>query len=168
MCARSSERGFTLPELVAILVLLGVLAAVALPKLDVGLGLREDGWHDEVLAALRTARQTAVSHRRLVCAQIDVDRIRLSVAAANPATSCTAPLAGPDGGAAFTTAPSGTTLAMSAGGAPVALPATLHFQPSGRVTSDGAGATAADRRLSVGALGPAFDIVVVGETGHVR
>ena len=38
MRASSSERGFTLPELLAVLILVSVLAAVALPKLDRGSG----------------------------------------------------------------------------------------------------------------------------------
>jgi len=152
-------RGFTLPELIAVMMMVGVLAAVALPKLQVGTELRGDTWRDEVVAALRHARHTAVSHRRLVCASIG-STVTLTIAPANPATSCSAALSGPDGGTAYTTAPSG----VSATVAPVGL---LYFQPDGRITSDGAGSTATDRSVTVSgaSLGA---ITVVGETGHVR
>ena len=148
MCANSSERGFTLPELVAVLVIVGVLAVVALPKFDAGLSLRSDAWRDEVVAALRTARQTAVSHRRLVCASVAGSSVTLSIAPANPATACGAALPGPGG-----------TAAVSPAG-------VLYFQPSGRVTSDGAGSTTSDRSIAISGTGD--PITVVGETGHVR
>ena len=64
MCAtcidRPLPRGFTLPELVAVLLLVAVLAAVALPRLQGSLALREDSWREEVVASLRLARQVAV------------------------------------------------------------------------------------------------------------
>jgi len=160
MCARSSEasqRGFTLPELVAVLMIVAVLAAVALPKLDVGLAMRNDTWHDEVVAALRNARQTAVSHRRLVCAVVGSTSVTLTIAAANPATTCSASLTGPGGSAAFTST-TATTATLSPAG-------TMYFQPTGRVTSDGAGSTTSDRSI---AIAGSTAISVVGETGHVE
>lgn len=157
MCARSSERGFTLPELVAVLVVIGVLAVVALPKFDAALAIRNDGWHDEVVSALRHARQTAVSHRRLVCASVGTNSVTLTIAAANPATACTASLPGPDGAAAYTSS-SVASASISPGG-------TMYFQPNGRVTSDGAGATASSRTI---AISGSDTISVIGETGHVE
>ena len=158
MCANSSERGFTLPELVAVLVIVGVLAVVALPKFDAGLSLRSDAWRDEVVAALRTARQTAVSHRRLVCASVAGSSVTLSIAPANPATACGAALPGPGGTAAYTDSAQGTAAVSPAG--------VLYFQPSGRVTSDGAGSTTSDRSIAISGTGD--PITMVGETGHVR
>ena len=154
---RRRARGFTLMELIAVMVLVAVLAAVALPKLDAGLALRNDAWHDEVLGALRLARQTAVSHRRLVCATVG-SSVSLSIAAANPASACDSPLAGPDGSSPYATAPGGASASVSPAG-------TLYFQPSGRVTSDGAGMSASDRSI---AIGGSDTISVVGETGHVQ
>ena len=42
---------------------------------------------------------------------------------------------------------------------------TLYFQPDGRITSDGAGSSAANTTISI-AGEP--DLLVVGETGHVE
>jgi prepilin-type N-terminal cleavage/methylation domain-containing protein len=157
MRARSSELGFTLPELLAVLILVGVLAAVALPKLDAGLAIRNDSWRDEVVAALRYARQTSVSHRRLVCAVVGSNSVTLTIASANPATGCSTSLPGPGGSAAYTST-TVTTASIAPGG-------TVYFQPSGRVTSDGAGTTVSDRSI---AIGGSTAISVVGETGHVE
>lgn len=157
MCA-SSTRGFTLPELVAVLLLLSVLAVTAMPKLDGVLSLRDDGWRDQIVAALRLARQSAVGHRRLVCAQVDTTGVALTIAAANPASSCSAALRGADGS-------SYAALRGSAAAVTVSPAGTLYFQPSGRVTGDGAGSSAATRTLTI--AGQA-SIVVVGETGHVE
>ncbi len=158
MCARSSERGFTLPELIAVLLVAAVLAVTVMPKFDGALSLRNDTWRDEVVAALRTAHQTAVSHRRLVCASVSGSSVTLSIAAANPASACSASLPGPDGAAAYTTSSGGTTASVSPAG-------TLYFQPSGRVTSDGAGSTVSSRTIAISGTSA---ITVVGETGHVR
>jgi prepilin-type N-terminal cleavage/methylation domain-containing protein len=153
-----TERGFTLPELIAVLVLVGILAAVALPKFDAALSLRDDGWHDEVVSALRHARQTAVSHRRLVCASVGSTSVTLTIAAANPATACTAALPGPDGSATYASTATGSASIAPAG--------TIYFQPSGRATSDGAGNSASDRTITLGGSGGT--ISVIGETGHVE
>jgi prepilin-type N-terminal cleavage/methylation domain-containing protein len=157
MCARSSERGFTLPELVAVLVVAGVLAAVALPRFDAGLAIRHDAWHDEVVSALRFARQTAVSHRRLVCATVGTASVTLSIAATNPASACSAALPGPDGGAAYASTTVGSASLSPAG--------MLYFQPSGRVTSDGAGNSVSSRTITIAG---SDTVTVIGETGHVE
>jgi hypothetical protein len=129
-----------------------------MPKFDGALSLRNDTWRDEVVAALRTAHQTAVSHRRLVCASVSGGSVTLSIAAANPASACSASLPGPSGAATYTTSSGGTTASVSPAG-------TLYFQPSGRVTSDGAGNTVSSRTIVVSGTSA---ITVVGETGHVQ
>lgn len=157
-CSRTLYRGFTTIELVAVIVLMGVLAVVALPRMEGALTQRGDHWRDQVLAALRHAQATAQSHRRLVCAAVDTDAVTLSIAPANPATACTHALPGPDGQAAYARDSRHiSTRVLPAG--------TLYFQPDGRITSDGAGANAIDRSIAIDGQDA---IVVVAETGHVR
>jgi len=173
MCARSTERphphprprrtatpgrahGFTVVELVAVLLLVGVLAAVAVPRLNGLVALRSAGWRDQVLAALRQAALTAQGHRRLVCASIASNAVTLSIASGNPATSCNTALTGHDGDSRW---------AWDSGApATSASPATLYFQPSGRVTSDGAGASPVSATISISGD---TAITLAGETGHV-
>ena len=165
MCAKSSDPhcggkqdGFTLVELVAVLLLVGVLAAVVVPKMDVALALRGTAWRDQVLAALRLAASTAHSHRRLVCVDITSGSVTLRLATANPATACNQAVPGPDGGANFASATNAPATTVSPAG-------TLYFQPDGRVSSDGAGTSLADRSISV-AGEPSISLVA--QTGHAH
>lgn len=145
-------------ELVVIITLLGVLAVVVMPKMDAALSLRSDTARDEVLSALRYAGQTALSHRRLVCADVSATAVTLRIASARPASACNTALAGPDGSANFTANAGNAALAVSPTG-------TLYFQPDGRVTSDGAGNSTSARTLTVSG---APSISISGETGLVR
>lgn len=152
-------RGFTLIELVAAMILIGVLAAVVLPRMDSSQMFREIAFSDQTAAALRYAQKTAVSHRRLVCVTVAGDQISLGIASSHPASACGNPLAGPDGQQPAASSPSDniTLVAVPAG--------PLYFQPSGAVSSDGAGATAADFTLMVTNQTP---IRVYGATGDVE
>lgn len=160
MCARSSSgaHGFTLIELIGVLLLVSVLAVMVVPRMQGALSLRDDALRDEVVAALRHAHQTATSHRRLVCATVSSVAITLTIAATNPATACTAALPGPDGSASYTRNAAGTAMAVAPAG-------TLYFQPGGRITSDGAGTLPSSRTFAINGVA---DITLVGETGHVR
>lgn len=146
-------RGFTLVELVMVVVLLGLLSIVALPRFGNTEGVRSAVFRDEVVAALRYARTTAISHRRLVCAQVSANAVTLSIAATNPASACSNALPAPGGDAAF--ASSGANLINSGTG-------TIHFQPAGTVGPAGGGPAT----FTIGIQGESA-ITVVGRTGHV-
>ncbi len=154
----ASQRGFTLPELIAVLLMVAVLSVVAAPKLQGALSFRDDGWRDQISGALRMAHKTAIGHRRLVCADVGAAGVTLTIAAANPATTCTATLPGINGQSQVASAGGAAAASVSPSG-------TLYFQPSGRVSTDGAGSNAADRSISISGQTP---IVLVGETGHVE
>ena len=140
--ASRAQGGFTLTELIVIMILVGILAVSVMPKLQGAVSLRDDAWRDGVLSAVRYAQKTAVSHRRLVCMSVADTTVTLSIAQANPASSCDASLTGPTGSATFVTSdnPAMLTSVSPAG--------VLYFQPDGRVTTDGAGATASNRTIS--------------------
>lgn len=143
-------------ELIAVLTIAAVLAAVALPRLSATAQSRGNSWRAQVHAALRQAQVVAHGHRRLVCVSIGSTEVRLTIAAANPASSCTLTLAGPDGDSRWAwdeRAPSTS-----------ATPATLYFQPDGRVTSDGAGASAVNASITISGE---TALNLTGETGHV-
>ncbi|TDM09474.1 MAG: prepilin-type cleavage/methylation domain-containing protein [Ideonella sp. MAG2] len=134
------QQGFTLMELIAVIVIAGVLAVVVLPKFEVATGSGGRVYADSLRAGLRYARAVAVGHRRLVCVDINANsQLLITIAANNPATACTT---GIDGNPVFATPPGGVTAAWSAG-------STVFVQPNGRFTSDGAGTTPVNKTLNV-------------------
>lgn len=147
----SRPRGFTLIELVLVIVLLGILAVVAIPRLDTG-GFDEYGYTEEAVAALRYARQVAVARNTTVSAVFGGGAYRICTAAACPAS----------GGAYLLNPGSGRPWDGSARGrgeAPTGVTvgsATLSFDGLGRPS---AGATVAIGSRSIN---------VEAETGHVR
>ena len=155
---RRRRRGFTMVELIAVIVLLGVLSIIALPKMDGAMALRQPAWRDQVLSSLRSAHAVAQGHRRLVCAVLATGSVRLSIASLNPASACDTSLPGGDGSADFASEASAITLSVAPAG-------TLYFQPDGRISSDGAGSTAVNASISVGSESA---IALVGDTGHIE
>ena len=155
--AAPAAAGFTLVELICVLVLLGTLAVVAMPRMEGAIGLRSSAWRDQVQAALRQAASLAQGHRRLVCASINSTDITLRIASSNPATACDTALKGQDGDNRWAWQSDAPATSGS--------PATLYFQPSGRVSSDGAGNSTSNATISISGESA---ITVNGETGHVQ
>jgi len=62
------QAGFTMVELITVMVLLGVLAAFAVPRIVDGDTTGPVVYGEQVVSALRLAQKTAVARRRTVCA----------------------------------------------------------------------------------------------------
>lgn len=94
---RAQQRGFTLIELVLVIVLLGVLAVVALPRMFNSNDFYARGFHDETLGLLRYAQKTAIAQRRTVCVQFSSESsISLKIAKVAGSNSCSESLVGPN------------------------------------------------------------------------
>lgn len=152
-------RGFTLVELVTIMILLGILAVFVAPRLDVARGFDATSFRDQVAASLRFAQKSAVAKRRMVCATVAASRLTLAADAGFGDGNCAVGLTGPDGKAPAATAPAGTVTLAAVPAGP------LYFQPSGSVTSDAAGTTPTTYTLTVTGQTP---ITVNGATGYVN
>lgn len=95
-----SSRGFTLMELILIIVLLGVLSMVAAPRIFNTADFYARGFHDETLALLRYAQKTAIAQRRTVCVTFTVSPVStasLRTAIVEAIGTCSANLVGPRG-----------------------------------------------------------------------
>lgn len=95
------QRGFTLIELVMVLLLLGILAVYAVPRIINTGDFYARGFHDQSLAYLRYAQKTAIAQRRTVCVALTSTGISLSIASAAGSNSCATALSGPGGEAAL-------------------------------------------------------------------
>ncbi len=151
--------GFTMIELISVMILIGILAAVAVARID-GLIYREKGFHDGLKSALQFARKAAVAKRRQVCigvAGVNVaggGSVSLTVVTATPeagvgACPSATNLNLPGGSINSVTTPTGVTL--TAGTA-------FYFDALGRASAGG----------TFSSSGGLPDIAVEQETGYVH
>ena len=149
--------GFTMVELVMVIVILGILAVVAMPNFSSSSIYQAAAFNDQVRAALRLAQKTAVSHRRLVCATLTTTTVVLAIADSNPAIACNRDLLGADGTNTYASSPDSGNVNLSPAG-------TLYFQASGMVSSDAAGSSVVSQSIVITGMTP---IAVQGATGYV-
>ena len=71
-CPNNTINGFTLIELVMVIVLVGILSVVAMPRFADN-SFDERGFRDAVKSVLQHARHVAVASRRFVCVDVDQD-----------------------------------------------------------------------------------------------
>lgn len=93
----SRQRGFTLIELIMVIVMLGVLAVFAAPRMFSTGDFKARGFHDETLSLLRYAQKTAIAQRRTVCVVLNATGVTLSMDTATPPDgTCDTALAPPN------------------------------------------------------------------------
>ncbi len=161
MSRHHDQHGFTLTELVIVMLIAGLLAAIAVPRMTATLNQADNAWRDSVQSGLRFAQKTAVSRRRLVCASVEAQRLVLTTDRVYQSALCDLALPGPDGRAD----PDGAQPFDRTSRSRTTWTGVLYFQPDGRVTTDKAGTAAANPEVTVQG---ANTIIVLGETGYVE
>ncbi len=102
LALRLWNSGFTLVELIVTLILVGILAVVAIPKLVGVSAYNTLGFHDRVASGLRYAQKQAIAKRRNVCLTFATNSVTVRFASSAGATApCDADLAGPNGVAPY-------------------------------------------------------------------
>lgn len=149
-------------ELIMVMVMVGVLAAIGIPKLMGGNTTGALVFGDQVASALRHAQKSAVAHRRLVCVGLAARtvsiRIRTSPLASN--ADCDANLKGAENG---TYDSNDATVAMTGA------PAQLYFQPDGTITGAPAGTPLGQVNITIRLDDkPQRTIKLEGSTGYVE
>jgi MSHA pilin protein MshC len=159
--------GFTMVELILVMIILGVLGAVILPRVSNAVDTEATGYADRIVAVLRLAQKSAVARRRVVCVTTSATAFSLRISSSNtaPPGACTIQLAGvADSDSATTDA----TVAAAGVFTPALAGGVLYFQPSGDITTDIGGATPASGTITVTASGAALRVITVeGATGYV-
>lgn len=143
--------GFTLIELVVVMIIIGVLAVAAIPRLLDSRTFDNRGFNDQTLSALRYAHKAAIAQRRTVCVSFSVSSITFTMASVAGSSTCDTNLAGPAGDSPFqVTASSGVTYTAS--------PSNFRF--------NGAGQASVGQTLQVS--GQTNSITIEQETGYVH
>lgn len=153
------QRGFTLVELVIVIIMIGILAATALPRFGGSNGFEERGFRDQVVAGLRFAQKSAIAARRTVRVDFTAADAQFWIrSCANEVAVCPGvefvALNLPATDSSIIRAASVRSANFSA------FPASIVFQPSGSPLGGGANITVANL--------PGLPIVVEAETGYVR
>ncbi|WP_459721841.1 prepilin-type N-terminal cleavage/methylation domain-containing protein [Sideroxyarcus sp. TK5] len=129
----TNQRGFTLTELITVIVIVGIISVAALPRFFDQSGFESRGFRDQVVATLRHAQKVAIAQHRFVCVAFTANTITLTYDPVPPSaayTTATCPgnaLTSPAGATPYTvTAPGGVIL----GG--FVSPMTMNFDALGK------------------------------------
>lgn len=143
-----------------VMVMLGILAAYAAPRIFNRSDFDARGMHDMTMAYLRYAQKTAIAQRRQVCIAYTASSVTLTIAAAAGTGACPAAsaLAGPDGNSKLE-APSGVTFTTPT-------PTTMAFDALGQPL-DNTGAVLTVARTVV-VTGTGRTITIEASTGYVH
>lgn len=146
--------GFTLIELVVVLLVVGILAVFAMPRFSGRAAYDTQGFYDQLGAALRFAQKAAIAERRNVCVAIAAGSLTLTRAtAAGSAAACTDTLPIPS-------VDNSNTLDATAAGVTLSPVASFSFDALGRPS---AGAT-----ITVSGDPPDRVLTVEADTGYVH
>lgn len=154
--------GFTMVELVVVMILVGVLAALGIPRLLGDKNMEAAVFGDQVVSGLRRAQAIATSHRRVVCVSIAAQGVTMRLNGCGNAGLALTGLADDE----YAT----TDSALAA--VPVApLGAVLYFQPDGRITADTTPVGNASIAITATVNGQANTVRTIrveGTTGYVE
>ncbi len=152
------QRGFTMVELITVMVIAGVLAAVAVAKYFDKSAFESRGFYDQVISTLRYAQKAAIAQHRLVCVTFpSATRVVLRTAANFTDVACNTDLQSPSG-----SYPAGQTTYTVDAPSGISLGGYANFNFSAL------GAPSPPQNISVNGGNTITSITVEAETGYVH
>ncbi len=159
----NSQRGFTLTELVIVLIITGVLAAVAVPRLFNQDQFAARASHDFVVSSLRYAQKSAIAMRRPICVLATGTNLTITIGTAPTLGSCVTDLMNPANGLRYADAgnalPGSVTMAGST---------QFAFDTAGRPLASGGAHAPLASAVAITVNGYAQPVTVEPESGLVR
>ena len=131
----NKSAGFTLVELIVVIILVSILAVVAISRFTGVAAFNTQGFNDRVIESLRYAQKQAIAKRRNVCVAFTSASVAFTYAStAGSAAACNTNLSGPAGENPYSVVPENKSVVTFS---PV--PAGLTFSALGQpiVTSSG-------------------------------
>ncbi|MBC7857311.1 MAG: prepilin-type N-terminal cleavage/methylation domain-containing protein [Burkholderiaceae bacterium] len=175
----AGPRGFTMVELVTVIVIMGIMAAVAAPRFFERQTFDARTFTDQTRTMLRLAQKVAIAQNRPVHVRLDGQSVALCFDAA--CTALVFPPGGSNSGSAVTVAKCGGVSAWSCEGVPSGLAYTLtagagstfYFDPIGKPYAAGdawPSLASSFQQLVVRITGDGVnhDVTVETETGYVH
>ena len=177
--AGQRAHGFTIVELVTVMVILGLVAAVAMPRFFQKDSFDARSFADQNVSMLRYAQKLAIAQNRPVFVLLNGSRIALCFSAACEASNRVLPPAGGNSGRSATMGACANTTAWLCEAPPnkisYSVPAdaaAFYFNALGRPykSTDTEPVSSFPARVSIGISGGGIPrtIVVEGETGYVQ
>lgn len=176
---RRLQRGFTMIELIVVLIVLGILVAVSIGRFFDRTGFDADTFTSQTRSILRYAQKTAVAQNRSVFVRLDGNSIALCFDSACSAANQLIAPSGANSGTSATTTYCGGSTTWYCEGRPANLayalaPATTYFYFDAQGKPYAAADTVGNAKssfkqlaLTISGDGGAHLVTVVPETGYV-